>query len=229
VARKGTWQRALLRWGLHQIAATATVITRIGERHQIQWLIYNPLLFLYFFGRSVSDAPGVVRTIGALLPEARSYLDVGGGSGGFAAQFKRTGRHVTAIEYNALGRWFTRRLGVPSYGFDLTLSEPTPVPGTFDVVYSFEVAEHLPPDLGQRLVEFMAQRANVAIVFTAAAPGQGGMGHINEQAAGYWADGFRAAGFKVDETLTAQARAGFQHEAVADWFYKNALVLRPMT
>jgi SAM-dependent methyltransferase len=226
VAQKGTWQRAILRWGLHLISAAATRITRFGERYQVEWLIYNPLLFLYFFGRSLSDAPGVIRVLESAFPEARRYLDVGAGSGGFAAQVKRAGHSIVACEYNWMGRWFTERLGVESHAFDLSHADPAPgVKGRFDIAYSFEVAEHLPRELGVRLVEFMGMHADI-VVFTAAVPGQGGMGHINEQSPDYWIQRFRDTGLELDDAVTARVRSGFQREAVADWFGSNAIVLR---
>jgi hypothetical protein len=47
-----------------------------------------------------------------------------------------------------------------------------------------EVAEHLAPALAPRLVSFLSTFPLVA--FTAAPPGQGGTGHINEQPKSYW-------------------------------------------
>jgi hypothetical protein len=223
--RKGTLLRRFLRAGLQIIRYAATGLTRVGERYGFDWLIYNPLLFLYFFGRSYADAPGVVRAIDSCFPEARRCLDVGAGSGGFAARLSK-GRNVVACEYNGMGRWFTKLQGVESHPFDLTQAEPAPaVHGPFDLAYSFEVAEHLPAEIGQRMVEFMAGCAP-AVLFTAAIPGQGGMGHVNEQPPEYWIQRFEAVGMIYDEKMTREVRGKFEEERVAAWFATNAIVLR---
>ncbi|HEX3803725.1 MAG TPA: methyltransferase domain-containing protein [Solirubrobacteraceae bacterium] len=208
------------------IRIVAGSLSRLGERYDQQWLIYNPVLFLFFFGRSIADAPGVVKVVEEVFPEAQTFLDVGAGSGGFAAEVKRTGRRITACEYNKVGRWFTGLQGVVSHPFDLNASSPAPdVTGKFDIVYSFEVGEHLPPELGRRMVAFIAEHAH-QVVFTAAIPGQGGMGHVNEQPPEYWVELFTDAGMQFDEALTSQVRERFHQERLAPWFEKNAIVLR---
>lgn len=219
--------RTLLGWGLKAIQFSATRFTRIGERYDIEWLTYNPLLFVYFLGRSLADAPGVISTLEGLFPEARAFLDVGAGSGGFAAQLRRHGHAVQACERDRTGRRLTRLQRVTSTPFDLASADPAPgISGRFDLAYSFEVAEHLTPELGRRLVEFIASRADT-VVFSAAQPGQGGMGHINEQPSAYWVQLFDTEGMQLDEPATDRLRAGFRSRPeVASWFALNALVLR---
>jgi hypothetical protein len=71
----------------------------------------------------------------------------------------------------------------------------------------------------------MADRAPL-IVFTAAHPGQGGMGHVNEQPPEEWAAKFESVGMTFDREATNRLRDAFVTESVADWFAANALVLR---
>jgi SAM-dependent methyltransferase len=208
------------------VARTARAITNVGERRNNQRLIYNPVMFLFFFLQSISDAPGVIEAIERLFPDASRFLDVGAGSGGFAAQVRRTGRQVVACEYNSTGRWFSRRLGVDSQHFDLAQADPAPgITGSFDIAYSFEVAEHLPADIGDKLVAFMARQAPV-VIFTAAQPGQTGAGHINEQPPEYWVDRFAVQGMTLDQGMTERLREEFVRAEVAGWFSRNVLVLR---
>merc|ERR1719413_15496 len=49
-----------------------------------------------------------------------------------------------------------------------------------DLVYSFEVAEHIPAKFHDRLVSILANATGKWLVFSAARPGQGGTGHIAE-------------------------------------------------
>lgn len=64
----------------------------------------------------------------------------------------------------------------------------------FDIVQCLEVAEHLPPERGVRLVEDLASHGDV-ILFSAAPPGQGGEFHVNEQPYEYWRELFASHGY----------------------------------
>ena len=66
---------------------------------------------------------------------------------------------------------------------------------TFDLAMSLEVAEHLPSDQAEIFVETLTKLAPV-ILFSAAIPGQGGMGHINEQWPDYWVNLFIKKGYQ---------------------------------
>ena len=50
--------------------------------------------------------------------------------------------------------------------------------GTFDLVYSIEVAEHVDPSLHPELVKFLSRKTSKYLVFSAARPGQPGTGHL---------------------------------------------------
>ena len=97
-----------------------------------------------------------------------------------------------------------------------------------DVAYSFEVAEHLPPNLGTRLVRFLLETAPT-VVFTAAHPGQGGQGHINEQSREYWAHEFERAGGMLDTEATATLAALFSQRTTLEWLAHNVQVFRRTT
>jgi hypothetical protein len=55
-------------------------------------------------------------------------------------------------------------------------------------------------------VVFLSNLAPV-VVFSAAQPGQGGLGHVNEQPTDYWIDLFEKEGQIYRPDLTAQLRA----------------------
>jgi hypothetical protein len=86
------------------------------------------------------------------------------------------------------------------------------------------VAEHLPPELGDALVAFLGG-LGPRVLFTAAAPGQGGQGHINEQPREYWIDRFAACGMQYLPGETDRIRAALcQHLSHGRWIADNALV-----
>lgn len=135
----------------------------------------------------------------------RTLLDVGCGEGHLVELAARLGIYSVGVDVSLTdprrqGSLFTllrRDLTVPlgleaetAVGRDLT-------PCVFDLVLCWEVAEHLPPAAADQLVDTLATYAAPAgtLVFTAAYPGQGGTGHVNEQPPQYWRDSLVAAGF----------------------------------
>jgi hypothetical protein len=195
--------------------------SRFGERLGIDWLTYNPLVFLYYHEHALANAPAVARTFEEVFPKARRFIDAGAGWGAYAAELRRRGHKVVAYEYRGLGRIISRLQGVETRPFDL--ARPVEVtPAGCDLAYSFEVAEHLPPQLGDRLVAFLAASAPT-IVFTAAPPGQGGSGHINEQERPYWVKRFRNHGMVERLDLQDRVAAGFR-TAQSRWLAANVSV-----
>ena len=135
-----------------------------------------------------------------VFSDVRTVIDVGAGSGATAAQAARTGKRVQACEKSRVGRLIGRMQGVRGVPFDLRKEKPAEIDGPADLAYCFEVAEHLPQELGDRLVTFVAGLAPI-IVFSAAQPGQGGLAHINEQPLTYWRDRFCESGCEFDPGL----------------------------
>jgi hypothetical protein len=76
---------------------------------------------------------------------------------------------------------------------DLANSPPT-FAKEFDLAMTIEVAEHLPQVAADAFCNSLASASN-HILFSAAIPGQGGIGHINEQPLSYWVTKFWALGY----------------------------------
>ena len=216
---------ASLSWTKYIRAGLGRRLSLLGEKLNIHWLIYNPIHFMHFHEQAMENAPGVMRALAQVFPQAQRYLDVGAGSGGFAAVAQRQGRMVVACEHNAKGRKLAEKQGVDCRPFNLMEDPPARVDGPFDLAYCFEVAEHLPPELGEKLVRFIAGAAPLA-VFTAAHPGQGGTGHINEQPKSYWIERFETAGMRHNPELSQRVAAAFRAEGVpGTWLIENVVVL----
>lgn len=93
------------------------------------------------------------------------------------------------------------QLCVPADRFiDHDLTTPLDLGRRFDLVTCLEVAEHLPSDASETLVDSLCRHADV-IVFSAAVPGQGGTGHINERRASFWAALFGTHGYRPYDLL----------------------------
>ena len=201
-----------------------TRASRLGERRGWDWLTYNPMTMLSYHRMARRDAGPVMAALAETFPEARTYVDVGAGSGAFAAEARRRGKEATALERSRVGRALAKVQGARALPFDLAYTPPTGHEA--QLAYCFEVAEHLPADLGDRLVVFLASVAP-CVVFTAAPPGQGGYGHINEQPPSYWIERFRAKGMEYSAEDTAALKRAFASNRVeAPWFDANVLVFR---
>jgi SAM-dependent methyltransferase len=200
-----------LRW-------TANVLTDVGERRGIDWLTYNPLRMAHFHSAARRNAPAFVRALRAAYPDARSWVDVGCGSGAYVAEATRQGIAAVGCERSRVGRLIARAQGADARPFDLTRSPPTRVSGPFDLAYSIEVVEHIPPELGDGLVELLCELAP-QVVFSAATPGQGGIGHINEQPPEYWDRRFRERGYVPVPETTERVHAVLREAGVDFWLY----------
>jgi hypothetical protein len=201
-----------------------TRASRLGERRGWDWLTYNPMTMLSYHRMARRDAGPVMAAVRQVFPDAAELVDVGAGSGAYAAAAARSGVRVVALERSRAGRAMAKFQRVPAAGFELR--DVTLPQRRADLAYCFEVAEHLPPELGQRLVQYLAAAAPL-VVFTAAHPGQGGYGHINEQPKSHWIERFQDAGMETSEAATAALQRAFRANGVeAPWFDENVLVFR---
>jgi SAM-dependent methyltransferase len=95
----------------------------------------------------------------------------------------------------------------------------------FDLAISFEVVEHIEAEHADTIVSNISRNADT-IVFSAATPGQGGYGHVNEQPYSYWEEKFEALGFKTDTVLSMKIRKHWKDHKISSWYWKNTYILR---
>ena len=77
------------------------------------------------------------------------------------------------------------------------LNRPVDLRRRFDLVWSYEVAEHIHPTFTATFVDTLCRHGD-RLVLSAARPGQGGRGHFNEQPKSYWIDLLHRRGFAFD-------------------------------
>jgi SAM-dependent methyltransferase len=152
--------------------------------------------------------------------QPRSVLDLGCATGIWLAECKRRGvSEVLGVD----GDWVdTDLLEVEKSEFeagDLGTEYYTPRK-KYDLAISVEVAEHLPPESGARLVSSLTKASDV-VLFSAAVKGQGGTGHVNEQPQSYWAREFRSQGFMCFDVIRERI---WEDESV-NVVYKQNMVL----
>jgi SAM-dependent methyltransferase len=150
------------------------------------------------FYRSIGDegvatARVVLPIIFELLGPCRSVLDLGCGVGSWLSVCQELG---VARVHGVDGDYVPRdQLRIPVEDFEAAdLSTGYVTDERFDLAMSLEVAEHLPGTAARGFARSLTAAAP-AVLFSAAVPGQGGTGHVNEQWPDYWADIFESEGY----------------------------------
>jgi 2-polyprenyl-3-methyl-5-hydroxy-6-metoxy-1,4-benzoquinol methylase len=143
-----------------------------------------------------------VNTIVAVV-KPKSVLDVGCGTGQTTGYLADRGLEVLGLEASRVAiRHGTR----PDLVRFHDLRRPLDLGRQFDLVWCFEVAEHIHPRFVDVFVDTLAKHSRV-VAMSAAPPGQGGEGHFNEQPKSYWVEKFAARGFDQHEHWTAALAA----------------------
>jgi SAM-dependent methyltransferase len=153
------------------------------------------------------------------LLEPASIIDVGCGTGTWLRVAQDEGiEDVFGLD----GPWVrVEDLEIPAERFRSTdLTAPSDLERIFDLVLSLEVAEHLPLAKAEGFVDFLTTLGPV-VVFSAAAPEQGGTGHTNEQWPAYWSQLFARRGFEAVDCL----RDVFWENEAVEWWYRQNLLL----
>ena len=204
--------------------ATVPEILRRGVRGLINVFDrggYNKRFFDYIESLQADSFPIMAETIVRVFDPA-SVIDIGCGSGGLLHELSAYGGiPVSGMEYSEEGRKLCLQKGLTVDFVDLT--EPLQINSVHELVVCLEVAEHLPETTSDQLVSSLTSGPE-RILFSAATPGQGGNGHINEQPNSYWIEKFAAHDFIFDQSLTFEMRNEWQSKAVARWFANNVMV-----
>ncbi|MEB4593126.1 methyltransferase domain-containing protein [Candidatus Thiothrix sp. Deng01] len=153
------------------------------------------------------------------LPEIRSAVDLGCGVGTWLSVLQEKG--ASRIQ-GADGDWVNPEfLVIPEASFkqiDFGV-KPIKVPGHYDLAISLEVAEHLPPDNAQAFVQVLTELADF-VLFSAAIPFQGGVGHVNEQWPEYWIDLFSELDYEVHDFIRPVI---WNNKQIPVWYRQNIL------
>jgi len=146
----------------------------------------------------------------------RSILDVGCGTGQALMDFSQRGLDALGVEGS---RRAIARAPCPELIRRHDLRHPLHLQRCFDLVWCFEVAEHIHPRYVDVFVRNLVRHSPV-IAMSAAPPGQGGEGHFNEQPQDYWESRFSDQGYALDEKWTAVM------QEVDEFYSRNMMVFR---
>lgn len=114
-----------------------------------------------------------------------SVLDIGCGPGTYVDELSKLGINAHGIDIDH------RVEGKTNLEFGNLLNMQN---RSADLVICLEVAEHIHEQFADQVAQKVADAVENNLIWTAAAPGQGGIGHINCQPKEYWSDKLEAAG-----------------------------------
>lgn len=175
--------------------------------------------------RAAMSAPVIADTVvSAFAPQ--TCIDVGCGTGELMIELAAHGVRCWGFERATYAVDECLRKGLTIYPLDLELIPRGMKIEAVDVAICMEVAEHVAATAGPGLVRLLCRLAPVT-VFTAAPPGQGGNGHVNEQLMDYWIELFTANGRRLDHETTSRLSSLWQSSgSVESWYYSNLAVFR---
>jgi SAM-dependent methyltransferase len=149
----------------------------------------------------------------------KSVLDVGCGRGVWLAAWLRyPGVVVTGLDGDYVDR---KSLLIPPERFTATdIAQPVDLGQRFDLVECLEVAEHIPRERADVLIDTLVRHGDL-ILFSAATPGQGGEFHVNEQPHDYWREKFSRRGYSTYDAIRPLVAGTSEIEP---WYRYNAFV-----
>lgn len=182
-------------------------------------VIYDPAFFESYNEEQEADIRSAADTLFAIF-QPRWAVDMGCGPGMMVRRLTELG--VIAVGFDGSSHAMAKAHEDTKASLAvLDITAPSNAMGDFDLVICTEVAEHVPADKADALVDNLCAACSTRdghVVLTAAPVGQGGHDHINEQPMPYWIEKFEARGFHVDETLTSAVKSGWSG-LKRMWFY----------
>ena len=166
----------------------------------------------------MQSARGVLPLVRKIV-EPKSVVDVGCGVGPWLAVWSEMGiSEFTGID----GAYVDKSmLYIPENNFqEADITKPVTIAGHFDLAMSLEVGEHLEDENADVYVKNIAGLTDV-VLFSAAAPGQEGTDHRNEQWPEYWVLKFRANGFEVIDCIRPKI---WEDDSIAYYYRQNILL-----
>ena len=176
-----------------------------------------------FFARRSADFLRSAREIVPIvlsLTHPHSVVDVGCGTGTWLSVFQENGiDDVLGMDGPYVDG---QQLTISSDKFlSMDLTAPASIGRGFELAICLEVAEHLPSNAADRLVEFLCSLSSMAL-FSAAIPHQGGRGHVNERWPEYWVNKFSKHNYLVLDAVRPKI---WTNPFVQWWYAQNILLL----
>jgi len=189
-----------------------------GKRGARMMRSYDAAFFNYVNSGAIQSARHLLPILSGSL-QIGSVLDVGCGQGAWLAVWQTLGaREILGIDGEYVER---ERLLIPADCFRAhDLRQDFDLGRRFDLVQSLEVAEHLPKSAAARFIGNLVRHGDL-VLFSAAAPGQGGDHHVNEQDYNYWRALFATHGYVPLDCVRPRLLGD---ERIERWYRYNTML-----
>ncbi len=144
----------------------------------------------------------------------RIVLDIGCGPGHFVESMRD-------LDINSIGIDIDQRIGDKPYLFQQDILSTKFVA---DTCICLEVVEHIDEIHADDVVDAIYGMFLDTLIFTAAQPGQSGVGHINCQYREYWSKKFTDLGCVRNTLMEDLLRYYCKQGRYMGWFYNNVMV-----
>ena len=157
-----------------------------------------------------------------LRPSIASAVDIGCGVGTWLSVLRKHGvEHVQGVD----GPWVDHKhleisaLQFRSHDFRVANGDIA-FDRRYDLAICLEVAEHIEASKAAAFVKNLTKLSDT-VLFSAAIPGQGGVGHINEQWPQYWVELFAENGYVANDSLRGSI---WNDDKIPYWYRQNVLL-----
>lgn len=184
-------------------------------------MTYDPNFYDIINSGSIRSARTVVPVLADLI-DPKSVLDLGCGEGAWLSVFAEHGFSVHGVDgayVNQERLLIERDHFIP---FDLSTGAEIDLNHRFGLAISLEVAEHLPASRAGWFVDHLCLHSDV-VLFSAAIPGQGGVGHVHERWQDYWVSLFEARGYRCSSAFKLQFWDQAPDE-IENWYAQNMML-----
>ncbi|MGE4054980.1 MAG: methyltransferase domain-containing protein [Vicinamibacterales bacterium] len=165
------------------------------------------------------SARTILNIVKGIVPSIASVVDVGCGVGTWLHVSKEFG--ATEIQGFEVPGVDTIGLQVPREAvLECDLNKPFTTGRRYDLAIALEVAEHLRQDSARTFVSSITRLSDF-VLFSAAIPSQGGVGHLNEQWPPYWIELFAEQGFIGVDVVRKRI---WDDESIPFWYRQNILL-----
>jgi glycosyltransferase involved in cell wall biosynthesis len=191
------------------------------ERNDLAWLKrtipHHPERINYDQIADEEQVPAerLAKWISSALPPG-TVLDIGCGPGTYVDALRTFGIRARGIDVDdrVVGKDHLKYQSL----FDLTDSDQS------DTVICLEVAEHIEEEKADQVAAQVASCVKKTLIWTAAQPGQGGIGHINCQSKEYWAEKLTAQGLVRNLELENRMLDFVVQGPHMGWFRNNVML-----
>lgn len=158
------------------------------------------------------------------IPE--TMIDLGCGSGAMCRVAAKLGCYSSGLD-NEIQNTDISEDNLWLHRADLSELQPC-LDSLTELVLCLEVAEHIEQGTKEsNLIENVSNAVDRTLIFSAATPGQGGCGHVNEQPHDYWREKLTDLGLVEDNAMTSKLHRVWLDVAPAAWWYgQNVMVWR---